>query len=81
MKIYQCRKNLAGRIKNTVVLIFWHIQCLHLMNSEVTWVLLVSLGTRVQPQIILDPDFLLNYLSISYDYGTNENGLGRRTRS
>ena len=32
------------------------------MTSEVAWVL-VSSGTQVQPQIILDPD----YLSFSYD--------------
>ena len=36
----------AGRIKN-VVLIFRHIQCLHLVNSEVAWVLVPS-GTQVQ---------------------------------
>ena len=47
----------VGRIKNTVVLIFWHIQCLHLMNSEVAWVL-VSSGTQVQPEIILNPEYL-----------------------
>ena len=58
----------AGHIKNTVVLILWHIQCLHLMYSEVAWVL-VSLGTQVQPQIILVPDYLTDYLSSSYDYG------------
>ena len=29
---------------------------------------LVSSGTQVQPQIIFDPDFLPNYLSVSYDY-------------
>ena len=29
----------AAHIKNTVVLIFRHIQFLHLMNSEVAWVL------------------------------------------
>ena len=39
----------AGRKKNTVVLIFLLIQCLHLMYSEEAWVL-VSLGTQVQPQ-------------------------------
>ena len=55
----------AGHIKNTVVLIFRYIQCLHLMNSEVAWVLLFS-GTQVQPGIILDAD----YLSIPYDYGS-----------
>ena len=57
----------AGRIKNTVVLIFRHIQCLHLMYSEVAWAL-VSSGTHVQPQIILDSGYLPNDLSVSYDY-------------
>ena len=58
----------VGHIKNKVVLIFRHIQCLHLIYSEVDWVL-VSSGTQVQPQIILDPDNLPDYLSLSYDYG------------
>ena len=59
----------AGRIKNTVVLIFWHIQYLHFMNSEVAWVLVFSV-TQVQLKIILDPeDYLPDYLSVSYDYG------------
>ena len=57
----------GDHIKNTVVLIFPHIQCLHLMNSDVPWVL-VSSGTQVQPQIILDPDYLPDYISVSYDY-------------
>ena len=57
----------AGHIKNTVVLIFRHIQCLDLMNTEVAWVL-VSSGTQIQPQILLDPDYLPDYLSISCDY-------------
>ena len=57
----------AAHIKNTVVLIFRHIQCLHLINSEVAWVL-VSSGTQVQPQIILDQDYLPDYLSVSYHY-------------
>ena len=52
----------AGHIKNTVVLIFWHIQCLHLMNSEVAWEL-ISSGSQTQPQTILDRD----YPSDSYD--------------
>ena len=56
----------AGHIKNTVVLIFRHIQCLHLMYSEVAWVL-VSWGTQMQPQKILDPDYLPVYFSVSYD--------------
>ena len=60
----------AGHIKNTVILIFQHIQCLHLMYSEVAWVLLSS-GTQVQPQIILDPDYLPDYLSVSYDHAQN----------
>ena len=37
------------------------------MNSEVAWVQ-VSSGTQVQPQIILDPDYLPDYVSVSYDY-------------
>ena len=28
----------AGHIKNTVILMFRHVQCLHLTNSEVAWV-------------------------------------------
>ena len=47
--------------------IFRHIQCLHLMNSEVVWVL-VSSRTQARPQIIFDPDYLSDYLSFSYDY-------------
>ena len=46
---------------------FQHVQYLHLMYAEVAWVL-VSSGTQVQPQIIPDPDYLPDYLSISYDY-------------
>ena len=57
----------AGHRKNTNVLIFRHIHCLHLMYAEVAWVL-VSSRTRVQPQIILDPDYLPDYLPVSYDY-------------
>ena len=57
----------AGHIKNTVAIIFRHIQCLHLMWSEIVWVL-VSSGTQIQPQIILDSDYPPKYLSISYDY-------------
>ena len=60
-----------SHVYNTVVLTiltFQHIQCLHLMYSEVAWVL-VSSGTQVQPQIIPDPDYLPDYLSVSYDYG------------
>ena len=38
----------AGYIKIVVVLIFQHIQCLHLMNYEVAWVL-VSSRTQGHP--------------------------------
>ena len=41
------------------------------MYAEVAWVL-VSSGTQVQPQIILDPNYLPDYLSVSYDYGVKE---------
>ena len=54
----------VGHINNTVVLIFRYFQCLHLMYSEVVWVL-VSSGTQVQPQIILEPDSIPDHL---YDY-------------
>ena len=57
----------ARHVKNTVVLIFRHIQCLHLMYSEVAWVP-ESSGIQVQPQIILYPDYLPDYLSNFYDY-------------
>ena len=56
-----------SHIKNTLVLTFQHIQCLHLMYSEVAWVP-VSSGTQVQSQIILDPDYLPDDLFVSYDY-------------
>ena len=57
----------AGHIKNAVVLILRHIQSLHLMNSEVAWVL-VSSGRQVQSQITLDPDYIPDYLPVSYNY-------------
>ena len=70
----------AGHTKNTVVLIFRHIQCLHLMNSKVAWVL-VFLGTQVQPQIIVSPDYLQDYLSVFYDdYGTNVKKIEGKTK-
>ena len=40
------------------------------MYFGVAWVL-VSSGTQVQSQIILDPDYLPGYLSISYDCAIN----------
>ena len=62
----------ADLIKNTVALIFRHIQCIHLMYSEVVGVL-VSSGTQVQLQIIFDPDYVPEYLSVSYDYDEIKN--------
>ena len=38
------------------------------MYSEVAWIL-ISLGTQIQQQIILDPDYLPDHLFISYGYG------------
>ena len=38
----------AGHIRNEAALILWYMQCLHLMNSKVAWVLKSS-GTQVQP--------------------------------
>ena len=37
------------------------------MYDEVACVL-VSLGTQLQPQVILNPDYLPDYLTDSYDY-------------
>ena len=59
-----------SHIKNTVVLViltFCHIHRLQLMYAEIFWVL-VSLGIQVQPQVRLDPDYLPDCLSSSYDY-------------
>ena len=56
-------------MESTVVLTivtFHHIQYIHFTYAEVAWVL-VSSGTHVQPQIILDSDHLRDYLSVSYD--------------
>ena len=60
----------TGHIKNIVVLISRGIQCLYLMYCSVAWVLSSS-GTRVQPQIILDPDYIPDYLMtmVFYDHG------------
>ena len=60
--------------KNTVVLILRHIQCLHLVH----YLAVVSLGNQFQPQIILDPDYLPDYLSVSYDYGFDHMTLIKR---
>ena len=41
-------------------------------DAEVAWKL-VSSGNQVQPQIVVDPDYLPDYLSVSYDYDFNTN--------
>ena len=41
------------------------------MYAEVAWVL-ESSGTQVQPQIIPDPHYLPDYLSVSYDYDSSQ---------
>ena len=57
----------AGHIKYIAALFSRHIQCLHLIYSEVVWVL-VSSETPVKPQTILDTDYLPDYLFVSYGY-------------
>ena len=37
------------------------------MYAEIAWVL-ASSGIQVQPQVMFDPDYLPDYLSVSYDY-------------
>ena len=55
-----------GHVNNAILLIFWYFQCLRCitMYSEVG-VLLISSGTQVQPQVVLEPNFLPYYLSVS----------------
>ena len=55
------------KLNNTVASNFQDIQCLHLMYSEVAWVL-ASSGTQGQLQIILELDYLPDHLSVSYEY-------------
>ena len=61
----------AGHIKNRNVLIFPRIICLHLMYSEVAWVLSSS-ATQVKSQIRFDPYYFLDYLAVSYGYVTTQ---------
>ena len=59
-----------SHVNNTVILtilIFRQNQCLHLMYAKIAWVL-VSSVTQVQSQVILDIDYLPDYISVSYDY-------------
>ena len=67
--MYQCSKKLVKYIEYSC---FDHYDfpahlMFTLMYAEIAWVL-VSPGTQVQPQIILNPDYLPDYLSVSYDY-------------
>ena len=67
-----------SHVNNTValaLLTFQHIQCLHLMYAEVAWVIVPS-RTQVQPQIIPDPDYLPDHLSVSYDYDLRKSLAG-----
>ena len=41
------------------------------MNSEVAWVQ-VFLESQVQPQIIINSDYLPDYFFVSYDYSLNK---------
>ena len=38
------------------------------MYAEVAWALLEPSGTQVQPQIIADPGYVPDYISVSYHY-------------
>ena len=55
----------ANDIKNIFVLILPYIQCLYLMNPVVAWAL-VSSGTQVWPQIILDTGYLPDCFFVRY---------------
>ena len=60
----------AGLIKNTVVLIFQHIQCLHVMYSELAWVLVSGNSSSAANNTCSRlPSRLSSSLSsVSYDY-------------
>ena len=58
----------ADRIKNIIVLMFPRIKCFYFMYSETASVP-ASSGTQVQPQVIPDPDYIPDYLFVSYDNG------------
>ena len=55
----------ADHTKNNDVLVFKNIKLEHLMYSKVAWAQVPS-RIQVQRQIILDPEHLPGYLSISY---------------
>ena len=76
--MYPCSKKLAKH-KVLTILTSRHIQCLHLMYAEVAWIL-VSSETQVQPQIILDPDYLPDYLSVSYDHDKKKMMISKKKK-
>ena len=45
------------------------------MYAEVAWVI-VSSRTQVQPQITPDPDYLPDYLSVSFEYDLDKSLAG-----
>ena len=53
----------AGHISNTIVLVFRHIQCLHLMIFWVDWEQVFS-RTEVLREILLNPGYLPDYLFV-----------------
>ena len=71
--MYQYSKKLVKYKEYTAVLTiltFRHIQCLQLMYAEVAWEL-VSSRTQVQLHMIPDPDYLPDYLCVSYEYAVS----------
>ena len=62
----------AGHVKNTFVFVAYSMFIFDVWRYPGY---LMSTGIQVQPQIVLDPDCLLDYLSISYDYGIREKKL------
>ena len=80
--MYRCSKKLATckEYSFLTIVAFQHIQCLYLMYAE-TALVLVSLGAQIQPQVILDPDCLSDYLSASYDYDEAKQRISRDLRN
>ena len=66
--IYQCSKKLVT-YKEYCCFDHSDFPAHSMFTSDVAEVAWVSSGTQVQPQVILDPDYLQDYLSVSYDYG------------
>ena len=46
-----------------------------------TALVLVSSAAQIQPQVILDPDYLSDYLSASYDYCEAKQRISRDLRN